>query len=343
MVRIVRKIKHVSIINSRGKAYAYFRKNGKQTRMQSDPADIAALEAEAADLREEKQRLPTGTIGRLIQDYKESTYYPPAQSTRDSYERIFTWLAPLHASNLTTLTRPNIFKLRDKIHRERGIWLANYFTRVLRPVLNFGLDTGVIRANPLSDTVRSIRKPKGGPTANRIWAADERRAVLSAAPPHMALPLALMLYAGLRKGDALTATLSTINGGDIRLRTAKRGVFVAIPIHASLASALANRPQSDAMTISVNSRGNPWTIGGFDTAWAKLRAKLEAENKIAPGLTLHGARHTFKAMLHESNVPEDVRMKLLDHEDRATHARYAESAPIPEEVRGIIMRLDRKS
>jgi integrase len=133
--------------------------------------------------------------------------------------------------------------------------------------------------------------------------------------------------------------MAAIRGDEIRVKTRKRGVHVALPVHPILSAAIAARGSADALTICVNSDGKPWTQSGFNSTWQKFRNRLEAEGKIAPGLTLHGGRHTFIGMLDEMAVPQDIRMKLAGHQSPAQNAEYSKNAPIPEQTRGIIRKL----
>ena len=127
--------------------------------------------------------------------------------------------------------------------------------------------------------------------ANRPWTEQECRTVLRRAPSQLKLPIALAMFAGLRKSDFLQVTMAAVRDDVITVRTSKRGVAVAIPLHPLLKAAIAERPPSDASQLAVTSRGHPWTESGFNASFAKFKKTLEAEGAISPGLTPHGLRH----------------------------------------------------
>jgi integrase len=92
---------------------------------------------------------------------------------------------------------------------------------------------------------------------NRAWTEEECRIVLEKAPPHIRVPIALAMCAGLRKADVLTATKAAIAGGMITVTTAKREKEISAPIHPLLADAMKALPGSGAVQIAVNSYGQP--------------------------------------------------------------------------------------
>ncbi|MCJ2038521.1 hypothetical protein MKK55_06045 [Methylobacterium sp. J-059] len=43
---------------------------------------------------------------------------------------------------------------------------------------------------------------------------------------------------------------------------------------------------------SSRPEGTPWTDGGWNTSWRKLRARPGEAGQVRPGLTAHGLRHS---------------------------------------------------
>ena len=60
------------------------------------------------------------------------------------------------------------------------------------------------------------------------------------------------------------------------------------PIGPTLQNALGAAPEHDAVTILVNSRGQPWTCNGFSTVWHRFKKALEAEGLVRPGRPSRG-------------------------------------------------------
>ncbi|MCW2286607.1 integrase [Rhodoblastus acidophilus] len=238
------------------------------------------------------------------------------------------------------MDRPFIFALRDKkIFPKRGRWLANYTVTVLSILLLFAKDRGWIKENPLAERVKKIRNTSEE-VANRPWSEAERRVVIERAPPQLRLPLALAMCGGLRKGDFLKVTLSALKDGGITVRTSKRGVPVCLPLHPILKRALAERPESDAVQIAVNSHGEPWTETGFNASWRTFKKRLEAEGLVEPGLTPHGLRHTLGTLLREAGADDRTIADVLGQKSTAMARHYSENAKLPEEARKMVAGLN---
>ena len=126
------------------------------------------------------------------------------------------------------------------------------------------------------------------------------------APPQLRVPIALAMCTGFRKADVLTATKAAVRDGMISVTTSKRQVPVAVPIHPLLAEAIAAAPESDAVQLSVTSKGRPWTESGFNSTFGKFIGRLEAEGLVEPGLTMHGLRHTLGTRLREVTADLDL-------------------------------------
>jgi integrase len=76
---------------------------------------------------------------------------------------------------------------------------ADYAWVVLALVLAWGLDRGLIAANPCEKGGRLYR----GSRKDQIWTDDDEAAFLRSAPAHLHLPLLLALWTGQRQGDLL--------------------------------------------------------------------------------------------------------------------------------------------
>jgi integrase len=175
---------------------------------------------------------------------------------------------------------------------------------------------------------------------NRPWTVNERLVVLENSPPHIRLPIALAMCAGLRKADVFSITTSAILNGYIAVKTSKRGVPIRLPIHPILASALADRPNVDCLQIAVRSDGKPWTPDGFDTAWHKLKKKLEYDGKIDAGLTLHGLRHTLGTLLKEAGASDGEIADVLGQSTISMARHYSKEARISDKLEAVVMGLE---
>ena len=88
----------------------------------------------------------------------------------------------------------------------------------------------------------------------------------------------------------------------------------------------------DAITLAATSKGRPWSFAGFDTAWQRLRTRLEAEGGIEPGLTLHGLRHSVAHVLAEQEFSLRTIANALGQSSEAMARHYSRGADLSGEM-----------
>ncbi|KZL29447.1 tyrosine-type recombinase/integrase [Pseudovibrio sp. WM33] len=336
------RVKGFKIFNDQhGKLRCYHRKTGEPINLEKAPIGSAAFLAECERLTSLMSVADTsrpGTLGNLIDKYRASSaFLELADRTKSDYQKVFDYLAPIHNTPLTRFTSPFIVKLRDKADEQRKRRFANYVKQVLSVLFSWGKERGFVKENTALG-VKSIRKPKNAPIANRPWTDDERRIVLKHAPAHMVPALTLMMYTGLGPQDALTLSKQQYQNGFISTRRAKTGAPVFWPVITPLKAALDDAPEHEALTLCANSRGQPWTVSGFRASWRKLRIQLEDKNLIEPGLTLYGLRHTVATILREVGLNDRDLAAALGHETEAMARLYAKGADLRKSMSDIAVR-----
>ncbi|MCK8780186.1 tyrosine-type recombinase/integrase [Rhizobium sp. NTR19] len=142
----------------------------------------------------------------------------------------------------------------------------------------------------------------------------------------MVLPISLMIFYGLEPQDALALPKTAISSAGIDTRRQKTGEPLYHPLFEPVSDALAKAPKHDAITLCANSWGKPWTYNGFSTNWDKLKRVLEAEQKIQPGLTLKGLRHTVGTILAEMGKDNGTIALVLGHATEAMAKHYSRRA-----------------
>jgi integrase len=165
-------------------------------------------------------------------------------------------------------------------------------------------------------------------------------------PAHLRLPIALAMFAGFRKADVLTMSRAAVKDGMIAVRTSKRGVEVSIPVHPALRDAmeahdttLGDRRKNEVQ-LCLNSYGEKWTESGYNSSFGKFIATLEAEGKVAKGLTMHGLRHTLGTRLSEGGASNEEIMTILGQKSPAMARHYSEGAETSEKTKGLVLSLD---
>jgi integrase len=212
---------------------------------------------------------PRGTLLSVLQGYQESEdFLGLAARTRADYvgkiKVIEKEFADFPLSAMTDpRTRGEFKKWREKL-AAASRRQADYAWVVLARVLSWGVDRGLVAANPCTRGGRLYR----GSRAENIWTDADEAAFLERAPVHLHLPLLLALWTGQRQGDLLRLPWSAYDGTHIRLRQSKTGVRVVIRVGVPLKAALdATSRRSTIILTTID--GTPWTPDGFRASWGK--------------------------------------------------------------------------
>jgi integrase len=187
---------------------------------------------------------------------------------------------------------------------------ADYAWVVLARVLSWGMDRGLVAANPCARGGRLYR----GSRAENIWTDADEAAFLERAPAHLHLPLLLALWTGQRQGDLLRLPWSAYDGKHIRLRQAKGGARVVIKVGAPLKVAL-DAAIKRSTIILTNSDGKPWTPDGFRASWRKACKRAGIVD-----VTFHDLRGTAVTRLALAGCTEAEIATITGHSLRSVRA-----------------------
>jgi integrase len=336
------RVKGFKIFKSRhgGKEYCYHRQTGESIDLVKCPKGSAEFFAECARITAMVTAATPkpGTLGLLINAYRgHAAFLDLAPRTRSDYQSVFDYLKPIADTPLIKFDKPLIVRIRDKA-TTKGRRQANYVKTVLSLLFAWGCERGFIATNPAAG-IKSIRRTKGLPDANRPWADEERDAALTC-PAHMTTAVGLMMFTGLGPKDALVLPRNFLKGNEIATSRSKTGEPVFWQCPAQLSAILAEAPRHDAITLCANSRGKPWTVSGFNSSWQKFRRKLEQEGRIGPGLTLYGLRHTVAVILREMGYDERTIADALGQADPKMALHYAKLADLKPKMRGVVTQFD---
>jgi integrase len=342
-VTIIR-VKGFQVFRDRyGQWRCYHRKTKTRVDLKAAPLGTPEFFAECAriaDGRGAKIAGKPGSLGLLVCEYRKSAaFLDLAPRTQADYQGLFEYLRPIADTPLANFDRPLVVRIRDKAAATLGRRRGNYIKSVLSVLFSWGRERGFLQDNPASG-IKGIRRQKGAPEANRPWSDEEREAVLAAASAYLRPAIALMMFAGLGPKDALTLPRNFVKGGEIATRRSKTGEPVFWPMPAPLAAILASAPTHIAITLCVNSRGRPWTQGGFRSMWGAMRDRLEREGKVGPGLTLYGLRHTLAVILRESGADERTIADALGQRTIEMARHYAKGADLRGKMRGVVKDFD---
>jgi integrase len=227
-------------------------------------------------------KAPAGTFEWLVDLYRQSgAWRSLSPATRRQRENI---LRPLVASAgrdpLSMSTRTAIIAGRER--RAATPFQAKHFVNTMRGLFKWAVEAGNMKRNPAADVSYLPARTRGHPTwSEDDVAAYERRWPLGTRE-HMWL--AVLLFTGLRRGDAARLGPEHVRDGVATIGTEKSGgrVTVTIPLLPPLLEALAAGPIGQ--TYITSSKGEPFTKESFGNAFR------EACDKAGVRKSAHGVR-----------------------------------------------------
>lgn len=311
-----------AITNRYGRAYYYFRREGRRLPLPGKPGSPEFMLSYNAALagfrlaREPIKHLLAGTVGRVIGEYySDNAFQGLAPETRrfrrsilERFRREFgdLRLADLDQATLTLL----LGKLRPFAARN---WLTT-----LRGLMAWAVSTGLREDNP-AEGIRPT-KAKGG--TFHTWTEDEIAQFMDthALGTRARLAMALLLFTAARRGDAVRLGIQHLRQGRLIYRQQKTGRLLEIPVHPDLATTLAAHPAAN-LTFLVTAHGAPFTPGGFGAWFRKV-----CNDAGLPQCSAHGLRKAQARRLAEAGCSAHEIAAITGHKTLAEVQRYTDAA-----------------
>ena len=214
-------------------------------------------------LRPGKGAPAIGTLAWLVDRYRETNDWNQlSAATRRQRENILAHvLATAGTVPIAQITRAAIVDGRER--RAKTPSQARHFLDAMRGLFRWALEAGLVKADPTLGVKNP--KPKRGegfiPWTEEHVATYERRWPLGTKER---VWLDVLLYTGLRRGDAVVFGRQHVRDGIGQVRTEKSGltVTVTLPILPVLAETLAAGPCGD-LTFIAGERGQSLTKESF--------------------------------------------------------------------------------
>jgi integrase len=254
----------------------------------------AALKSERVTVSEiGKSRSPAGSMSAVIASYYLSPAFKGlASTTQTTYRGISEKIRKQHGTKpIASLTRAHIKAMLGKMSDTPAA--ANNYLRMLRILITHALDDGLIKSDP-TQKMKAYRKKTDG---FHTWTEDEiavyeRRHPIGTKPR---LAMALMLYTGQRRGDAVKLGWQHVSRNRISVRQEKTKTLLAIKMHPSLVDALEMVKGSNYETFLVTHFGKAFTSAGFGN-WFRDRCNEAGLTHC----TAHGLRKAAARRLAEA-------------------------------------------
>lgn len=331
MGRVV--LKYVVTQRSKGRKYFYFRHGKFYARLPSpDSPEFAAAYAKYLDRVKNDQPsapCPPGSFGELVETYLASAdYLRLAKSSRTEYRRYLDRMKSMWGRlPARRLTRAAVLEYRDSLQAKPRA--ASYALQVLRRLLSFGVDRGLLNANPALKPGLSASKSHHKP-----WSDDNIEAFrnANAEQPMILFVLLLGLCTGQRLGDLIKMTRHDYNGREIAVTQNKTGAKIWVPVHASLKTEL---DQVNRFMLLESERGKAFKTRNLSRAFldATRRADLN-------GLTLHGLRVTSAGWLADAGCSDAELQSILGHQTVAMAAQYRKQSNKKQQASSAIAKLE---
>jgi integrase len=236
-----------------------------------------------------------GTLAWLLERYRETTawtYLSPA--TRRQRENIFTQILEMAGKQpFAKITTSVIMAGRDR--RANTPVQARKFLDAMRGLFRWAARAGLIKADPTFG-VENLRIPKTD--GFTVWSEDDIAAYEARWPvgTRQRVWLDVLIYTGLRRGDAVRLGRQHVRNGIATVKTEKSGyrVEVSLPILPVLAKTLEAGPCGD-LTFIAGENGHPFAKESFGNLFRKACNAAGLRRRSAHGLRKAAATRAANA------------------------------------------------
>lgn len=277
-----------------------------------------------------------------LEAYKKPTVSPDSFASYSSVikNHILPVLGPLQLKNIKPLHCQKILNNLAGGSKEM-IDKASYITS---QILEDAVRNGLLIENP----AKYLQKPKGTEESRRSITDAERKCVLKVAEYHRAGTwIYLMLYAGLRPGEAAALTWNNV---DLKNRVLKveqnvkrdrsvgspktKNGYRKIPISDNLYNRLSNIEHEPFGYVCTNTKGGRLNSTSMQRMWDYFKNEMNIVMGckvhkgralppywVADDLVPYCFRHTFCTDLQDAGVPINVAKDLMGHSDISITAK----------------------
>jgi len=258
-----------------------------------------------------------GSLSWLVARYRETSAWASLSSaTRRQRDNILKHV--LEASGDVAAVEIGRKHIVAGIDRRRATpAAARHFLETMRGLFQWALDAEHVAADP----TQGVKAPRKSGDGFHAWTEDECAAYEARWPlgTRERLAFDILIYTGLRRGDAVTLGRQHVRNGVAMLRTEKTGEPVAIPILPPLAASIAAGPCGDLAFIA-GERGKPMIKESFGN-WFRQACKAAGVPGSAHGLRKAGANRAALAGATEHEL-----MALFGWSEPRTAAIYTRKA-----------------
>ena len=239
-----------------GRTVWYVRRNGKRIRLRAEfgtPEFDTEYQAAIAGEPLKAKAPNAGTLNWLIARYRETAAWQQLSlATRRQREYIFEQTISTAGNKpASAITAAAIKAGRDR--RSKTPVQARHFLDTMRGLFRWAVEAQMVKVDPTF----GIKNPKPSRTGGyRPWTEEDVAAYEKRWPvgTRQRVWLDVLLYTGLRRGDAVRLGRQHVRDGVATLKTEKTDTEVTLPILPVLAETLAAGPCGDLAFIAGSRR-----------------------------------------------------------------------------------------
>ena len=310
---------YLNAVTAKRRVYWYYRRDGMRQRVEGKAGTPEFLEnynrIHAAFEAEPRTGAAPGTFASLIMAYLSSPEYMElGERAKQEYRSYLDQMRERFGHlSYRSMSRRFVIGYRDSMAATPS--KANHAIKVLRLLLSYATDRELIKTNP-AGRVKKLKTGDGW----QSWPEPALERFHEEGDGAARVAFMLALYTGQRKGDVLAMRWSDITDGGIRVKQAKTGAELFIPIHPTLAAELA-RVEKRGLAIVGRQDGRPYTDGGFNAVWRREKARLGLS-----GVQFHGLRKNAVAALYEAQCTPQHVQAITGHASLEMVAHYGKGA-----------------
>jgi integrase len=230
-------------------------------------------------------RTNSGSLAWLIARYRDSRAWAGLSvATRRQRDNTFARVVEAAGDcQFSGISKKVIVAGLDR--RRATPFAAHDFLKTMRGLFHWAKESDLVKVDPTEGISGSLPRTEGFHT----WTEDEIARFETRWPigSRERLALAVLLYTGLRRGDASTLGRQHIRDSVLTFRTAKTGSQIVIPLLPELAAVIAATKTGDLAFIATE-RGAPMTKESFGN-WFRGACRAAGVPGSAHGLRKAGA------------------------------------------------------
>ena len=217
----------------------------------------------------------------LIERYRETPAWRDLSlATREQREAIFAHVIKTAGTQpFAQIMRATIIAGRDRRHATPA--QARHFLETMRGLFRWATDAQLVKADPTAGIADPARPKSAGIP---VWTEEEVAAYEQRWPigTRQRVWLDVLLYTGLRRGDAVKLGRQHVRNGVATIKTEKTDTEVTLPLLPVLAETLRAGPCGD-LNFIVGAKGHPLDKRSFGNQFRKA-CRAAGVNRSAHGL-----------------------------------------------------------